>query len=591
MDAGVKLPFRLCVCREPHPQSCTPPGFEWLPDYLAQYGGQLTDYGRDWLLAKWDEPYRAALETAEREYQECLKGGVTEVQPQTGLQLRVASKLAAGPAQAGNATGSGLASRLAVPFTAAGGGPVPCDPFDPEHQPGDPVDVPVSVPLSVFWTGVTAFYDLESLKQAMQPVNANLNPDNPLSRRDLRLDANGVRGAVRIAGHGFLPMPGNVEAYDDLGVDLQVASIRLDLSAEWGEGGAVLDQWSAINASDAYTDFYCYYLGCPWWTPPPPVFDWNLVPPGCIDDVVIRALPTAVTVVRVNAGTGEPLGESVLSISNVGTIASRPVVARHRIFNSPGTPHQVLSLVEAGPAALGETQEVEVALPACVVGKVALAPDTIQDYNLFQQDGYLGVQALPGAGDPEAPETIKLRLTRLRNLYHWDRDVDVRFIPISGVDVGYPSSGWWPHLILRVPVSWSQCDSFRPDTDSQAQVALVSWSATDTYSAPPRWLHRLELRVIDYAAPCDAFDCVWGTMKVTWPNGTQQTQQIFCVEGDIDLPRVFTLKLNDSAPPTVTVELTLHYEGVNRRRNVAGNGFDYLAVPGSPAVRTQTLTP
>lgn len=591
MDTRTHIPFHLCARREPHPQACTPPGFEWLPGYLGQYGGQLTDYGRNWLLNKWDEPYRAALETSEREYQACLEGGVTDVQPKTGLQLRVASRLDAGPIRTQAAPNGALASRLDVHFTPTGGGPVPCDPFDPEHQPGTPVDVPASVPLSVFWTGVTASYDLEALKQAMQPVNANLNPDNPLSLRDLRLDTNGVQSAVRIAGHGFLPIPANVVTYDDLGIDLQVASIRLDFSAEWAASGAVLDEWSAISTSeanpDAYTDFYCYYLGCPWWTPPPPVFDWNLVPPGCLEDITIRALPTAVTVVRVSAGTGEPLGESVLSISNVGTIASRPVVARHRIFNSPGTPHQVLPLVEVGPAALGETLEVAVALPACVVGKVELAPDTIQDYNLVQQDGYLGVLALPGA----TSDAIKLRLTRLRNLYHWDRDVDVRFIPIGGVDVGHPPSGWFPHLILRVPVSWSGCDTFRPDTDSLAQAVIVGWSATDTYTAPPRWLHRLELRVTEYAAPCDAFDCVWGYMKVTWPNGTQQTQQIMCVAGDIDRSRVFTLKLDGNAPPTVNVELTLYYESVNRRRQVDGTDFDYLTVPGNPAIRIQTLTP
>lgn len=590
MDSRTKVPFHLCARREPHPRTCTPPGFEWLPGYLAQYGGQLTDYGRNWLLAKWDEPYRAALETAEREYQECLKGGVTDVQPTSGLQLRVASKLDAGTARAAGTPNGTLSSRLDLHFTATGGGPLPCDPFDPA-QPGDPVDVPVSVPLSVFWTGAQAFYDLEALKQAMQPVNGNLNPDNPLSLRDLRLDANGVKGAVRVTGHGFLPIPASVETYDDLAIDLEVASIRLDFSTEWAASGAVLDQWSAVSAGvanpDAYTDFYCYYIGCPWWTPPPPVFDWNLVPPGCLEDIVIRALPTAITLVHVRAGTGEPLDTLTLSISNVGTIASRPVVARHRIFNSPGTPHQVLPLVEVGPAALGETLEVAVALPACVVGKVELAPDTIQDYNLFQQDGYLGVQALPGT----TPDTIKLRLTRLRNLYHWDRDVDVRFIPIGGVDVGHPPSGWFPHLILRVPVSWSGCDTFRPDTGSQAQAVVVSWSATDTYTAPPRWLHRLELRVVDHAAPCDAFDCVWGTMKVTWPNGTVQTQQIMCVAGDIDRSRVFTLKLDGNAPPTVNVQLTLYYESVNRRRNAAGTGFDYLPVPGSPAIRTQTLTP
>jgi len=592
MDSSVRIPLKTCARREPHTQACTPPGFEWIPGYLNQHGGQMTDYARNWFIAKWEEPYRAALETAEREYEDCLQGGVTDTQKPSGLQLRVTSKLDARTTISESQPAVALSTQVNVHFTPTGGTPPPCDPFDPNFDPDhpsypvDPNAPPVSVPRSIFWKGASATYDLDALTQAIQPVNSLLNPTNPLSLRDLRLDAEGVKGAVRITGHSFLPIPAQVQVYDDLQIELEVASIRLDITAEWANNGAVLDTWSAISASDAYTDFYCYYLGCSWWVSPPPLFDWNLVPPGCLDDLIFRALPTAITLVQVRAGSGEELDTITLSISNVGTIDSRPIVARHRIFNSPGTPHRVLSEIAVGPTALGVTQEVVVALPECLVGKVELASDTVQDFSLFQSDGVIGITVLPGA----TPDTIKLRLTLERHVYHWDRDVDIRFIPMGGVDVGYPPQGWFPHVILRVPVSWNGCDAFHPDIDSQARVAIVGWSATDTYSTPLRWLHTLTFRVLDYAAPCDAFDCVWGYLRVTWPNGTVQTQQIMCVTGDIDLPRVFTLKLSGNAPPTVNVELTLYYEASNRRRQADGTDFDYLPVPG-PMHRTQTLSP
>ncbi len=596
MDASVRIPLKACVRREPNHQACTPPGFEWIPGYLNQYGGQLTDYARNWFIDKWEEPYRAALESAEQEYQDCLQGGVTDTQTPGGLQLRVASKLAARTTMSESQPTVALSTQVNVHFTPLGGTPPPCDPFDPNFDPDhpiypvDPNALPVSVPRSVFWKGASATYDLDALTQAIQPVNSLLNPANPLSLRDLQLTADGVMGAVRITGHSFLPIPAQVEVYDDLQTELEVASIRLDFTAEWANNGVVLDSWSAISSSvanpAAYTDFYCYYLGCSWWTSPPPLFNWGLVPPGCIEDLIFRALPTAITLVRIRAGSGEPLDTLTLSITNVGTIDSRTIVARHRIFNSPGTPHMVLPQVDVGPAALGVTQEVVVALPECLIGKVELASDTVQDFSLFQSDGVIGITVLAGA----TPETIKLRLTLERHVYHWDRDVDIRLIPIGGVDVGYPPQGWFPHVILRVPVSWNGCDAFRPDIDSLARVAIVGWGVTDTYTVSLRWLHTLTMRVLDYAAPCDAFDCVWGYVRVTWPNGTVQTQQIMCVAGDIDLPRVFTLKLAGNAPPTVNVELTLYYEASNRHRQADGTDFDYLPVPG-PMHRTQTLTP
>ncbi len=600
---SVRIPLKRCVGRVPNPRACTPPGFEWIPGYLGQYGGQMTDYGRNWLLDKWEEPYRAALETAEREYQDCLLGGAEQPpagDKPSGLHLHVAAALEARSSSNGTAATVGMAAQVNVRFSPSSSTRPRCDPFDPnfdpEHPsyPADPDAPVVTVPHSVFWQSASATYDLDALEQAMQPVNGTLNQANPLSLRDLRLSADGVKGAVRITGHGYLPIPARVRVNDDLRTDLEVVSIRLDFSAEWANNGAVLNEWPAVSTSAAYMDFNCYYFGCSWWASPPPVFDWALVPPGCIEDLVFRALPTAITQVRVSAGSGESLGTLTLSNSNAGTIDSRPVVAQHRIFNSPGTPQSVLPVVNAGPATPGVTQDIVVALPSCIAGKVDLAPDNIQDFSLFQQDGVIDVSAAPGT----APGTIKLRLTLLRPVYHWDRDVDIRLIPQGGVDVGYPPQGWWPHVILRVPVSWNGCDAFQPVRDCRARVVVQGWTALalrhwypdGPLLSPAQWLHSLTLRVVDHAAPCEAFDCVWGSMRVTWPDGTRQTQQIMCIPGDIDAPREFTLQMAVGLAPTVSVELELHYEASNRRRRADGNGFDYLAVPG-PAVIHQTLTP
>jgi len=610
MDTSVRIPLKACVRREPHLQACTPPGFEWIPGYLNQHGDQITDYGRNWLINKWEEPYQTALETAEREYQDCLLGGAGQQTGgnSSGLQLRVASKLAARTVMSETQPAVALSTQVNVHFTPTGGTPPPCDPFDPDppSYPVDPNAQPVSVPLSVFWKDASATYDLDALYQAMQPVNSLLNSNNPLSLRDVRLSAQGVLDTVRWTGHSFLPIPALVDAYDDIQIDLNVLSISMEFSAEWASNGAALDTWTAtalpsVSNLNAYTDFYCYYLGsCSHWTNPPPVFNWNLVPPGCIDDIIIRVRPKPFTKGRILAGSGEELGTLVLSIDYYSIFSTQPIVARHRIFNSPGTPHQVLPEIAVGPAALGVMQEVVLALPECLVGKVELAPDNIQDFNLFQSDGVINVSAVAGPLNPftEVADTLKLRLTLERHVYHWDRDVDIRLIPIGGVDVGYPPQGWFPHVILRVPVSWNGCDSFLPDRDSQAKVVVDAWTTTQHVHwpggpvvVPWRWTHNLTLRVVGYAAPCDAFECLWGHIRVTWPNGTVQTQQIMCVPGDIDVPRIFTLSLPSNAPPSMQVELKLNYEAVNRRRNVAGTDFDYLLVPGSPVIRTRTITP
>ncbi len=584
MDASIHIPLRTCVLQQPDPWATTPPGFEWIPAYLNQYGGQMTDYGRHWLITKWQEPYQAALEAAERDYQDCLRGGTGQPEggKPGGLQLQVAAKLDAQTPRRGGALPSGLSTRLEVPFH-------PAPPIAPAPSP--------SVPRSVFWIGTSATYDLVALHQAMRPVNRRLNPAHPLSLRDVRLTADGVKAAVRLGGHRFLPIPAQVQPFDDLHTHLAVSTIRLDFSAEWANNGAVLDTWAAESSGGANpaaaTDFYCYYLGCAGWASPPPLFNWNLVPSGCIEDLVFRALPTAITQVQVVADNGETLDTITLSNSTAGTIASRPVVARHRIFNSPGMPQVVLPEVSAGPAAPGEPVEMEVTLPECLVGKVELAPANIQDFSLFQSDGVIEVSAEPGA----TPGTIKLLLTLQRPVYHWDRDVDIRFLPLGGVDMGYPPSGWFPHVVLRVPVAWNGCDAFNPAADSQAKLVVTAWTTTQHVHwpggpvvVPWRWTHSLALRVVDYAAPYDAFDCLWGHIRVTWPNGTVQTQSLLCVPGDIDVPRVFTLSLPNNAPPTVSVELELHYESNNRRRQADGSGFDYQPVPG-PLHRQQTLTP
>ena len=591
MESNVRLPIRQCVRRVPNRRACTPPGFEWIPGYLNQYGGQMTDYGRNWLIAKWEEPYRAALEQAEQEYQDCLRGGVKPpVTQPIGLQLRVATKV--DPATGGGtASAAGLASRLNLQFRPTEVTRCPCDPFapfDPDHAsyPIDPNASPVSVPRSVFWIGSSASYDISALIQAMQPLNSPWTSTNPLALRDLELTAERVMQAVRLGANRFLPIPAQVQPADDLRTETAVVALRFEITVEQADDGMVLDAWSVSDTSRAYTDFYWYYFGnCPV-TPAPPQFDWNQVPRGCIEDLILRALPSAITTVTIKAGTGETLDAMTLATSNAGTISSRPVMARHRLFNSPAPPHFVLPTVNAGPALLATAVDINLTLPPGIVGKVELAPDASQDYLLFQDNNVVSAQVLAGT----TAGSVKLRLMRRQAVYHWDRDVDIRFTLPIAADVGYPPQGWWPAVIVRVPVSWNGGDAFRPDTDCHAKVVVDSWSVSDTYSGALHWLHRLELRVTDYAPPYDAFNCLWGYLRVTWPDGTRQVLQIMCLSMNIDAPRVFTLKSGSDARPTVSVELELYYNGVNRRRQANGTDFDYLPVPG-PALIRQTLTP
>jgi hypothetical protein len=589
---SLRIAFNTCVRREPHPQACTPPGFEWIPGYLNQHGGLMTDYARNWLLDKWEEPYRAALTSADKEYEDCLQAGITDTKKQTGLQLRLTSKLDARRSVSESKPGMALSTQVNVRFSPTGQTYKPCDPFDPNFDPDNPVypvdpnAQPVSLPLSTFWMGATATYDLDALEQAMRPVNSIMNPDNPLSLRDLQLDSEGVQSAVRITGHRLLPIPAGVVVIDDLQTEIEVLAIRLDFSSELAMNGAVLDTWSITGSTAAYVDFYCYYVDCSWWLPTMPAHDLlELVPRNCIEDFVFRALPSATTLIRVLAGDGRLLDTITLSINHTGTIDSRPILARHRVINSPGTPLVIAQQVNVGPAALGEEVEAVVTLPACIAGKVQIAPDSIQDYIKFPQDNVIGVRVVAGA----TPETIKLLLTRLSGIYHWDRDLDIRLVPMD-IDIGFPLSGSWPHLMARVAISWDGCDAFLPDRDSQARAVIESWSVVETYFGQVMWNHYLTLRVVDHAAPCDAFGCIWGVIRVTWPNGTVQSKQYMCVEGDIDVPRVFTLRLATASPPSVNVELELNYDSANRRRRANGTGFDHLPVPG-PVRRYQTLSP
>lgn len=600
MDARVRIPLKTCIRREPNPQACTPPGFEWISGYLNQNGGEMSDYGRNWLLDKWDESYQAAIQTAEQEYQSCLQDRIGQQikKPAAGLQLRVASKLdgrtlAAQADSNDSDSDSARSTQVNVHFSSTGGTPLPCDPFDPDppSNPIDPNAPPVSVPKSVFWASAVAYYDLDALQQAIEFPGQLFNPDNPQSVRYMQLTPEGVTSAVRIAGHTFHPIPPNVEVVDDLRTEIQVTSMRLDVSSESADSGGVLATWSVYNTPQipyAYVDLGCYYWGGCGNLSPHPVYSWaNLTPAPCITDLTFRAQASPICVIRVLAGNGELLDTITLTINRVGTIDARPIVTQHRLFNSPGTPLLLPQAVELTPATMGETREVVLTLPACVAGKVELAPDTIQDYVQFPQDNVIGVEVVAG----DTPDTLRLRLTRLGYFYHWDRDLDIRLVPIA-VDVGYPPSGWWPHVFLRVAIAWDGCGAFLPDRDSQVRAAIVGWSASDLNYPPPlrRWRHQLQLKVLDHAPPCDAFYCVWGNLRVTWPDGTLQTQQIFCVPGDIDQIRTFTRELYSSSPPTIQVELELRYGSAYRRRRANGTGFDHLEVPG-PVIRQLTLTP
>ncbi len=463
----VFIPFKACKRRTPQRWACTPRGFEWIPGYLDQHGGEMTATGRNWLLEKWEEPYRAALESEEQAYQACLNPIPADGKPPRGLQLRLLSKLESVSSSRTSATASGLSTQIGVPFTSTPSVPQPCDPFDPD-QPSHPVDPnapPVFVPRSIFWIGATATYDLDALNQAMQPVNGTLNPDNPLSLRDLQLSVDGVKGAVRITGHRFLPTPTGVLVYDDVQTELEVAAIRLDLSAEWAGSGGVLDTWQAHmwqspvsqspgsqnpSGSDqpgAYTNFDCYYMGgCTQWASPPPLFNWDFVASGCLDEVILRAQPSPVTQVRV-MGEGGLLDTLTLSINHIGSIASRPLVARHRLLKNSGTSIP-LPPIFVPPVGIGEAVEVLVAVPACLAGSVSLAAEQS-----------IGDAQFSGVLLPHTEGWVKLTLTRLASLHAYQATVSIRFDLQAKVDVLFNPLADRSNLsvVASTLVTWAGC--------------------------------------------------------------------------------------------------------------------------------------
>ena len=549
MDARVSIPLKTCIRREPNPQACTPPGFEWIPGYLNQYGGQLTDYARNWFIDKWEEPYRAALESAEREYLDCLQGGGTDTQKPSGLQLRLASKLDARISISESQPAVALSTQVNVHFSPTGGTPLPCDPFDPDppSYPVDPNAPPVNVPRSIFWKGASATYDLDALEQAMQPVNSLLNPANPLSLRDLQLTADGVMGAVRIIGHSFLPIPVQVQVYDDLQTELEVASIRLDITAEWANSGAVLDSWSAISSSvanpAAYTDFYCYYLGCSWWTSPQPLFNWALVPSGCLDEVILRAQPSPVTNVRVMGESGL-LDTITLSINRIGSIASRPLVARHLLFKNPDNPDTLISLppIVVPPVGIGEAVEVLVAVPDCLVGNVSLAAEQS-----------IGDVQFSGAILPHTEGWVKLTLTRLLSMYEYQAAVEVRFDLLAKVDVLFNDR---PDitLVASTLVTWVGC--------GELSAPHFTLSPIQVGPTPPGGTERIVLSLPD---------CLIGKMTIAPPS----LQSI---------SSAFALVL--STESTNTISLSRRWAG-----QLANENINLRFIPTSSVGAANTSTP
>lgn len=550
------------------------PEWRWIPGYLETHGDVLTDYGRNWLNQKLqegkDEAYQQALDA-------CQSDLAAPAPPEstTGVSLKVSTRLSGNGSTSGG-EGQKRAARLSVPFSPQ-------------------TESVARVPLSVFWIGANATYDLNALNQAVQPVSGLYNANHPLSLRDVQLSSDGVVGAVVFQGHEFLPIPAGVETQDDLRVEREAISFRLDFATEWADGGA-LDNWSVpINVSLPETqvaarfDFNGYYVNGSWLVPPPPAFDWNALAVGCLEDVLVRALPNATTRVEVRSGTDDLVGEVILSTTSAGWNTEWPLIARHRLFHSTvNPPHQTSAEISVGPSDLNAPVEVLVFLPACLAGLVEIDPANVLYFGfLYADDGSTVAEAVEWF----AEDTLTVRLHRKANFYHWDRNVDIRLNISGGYDIAHSATNsWLDFIVLRVPLSWNGAGDFVP-ADSEARAVVESWSTAVYYPAPGGWMHTLGLKFLDYADPLGVLT-VSGSVRVTWPDGYQETKGLYnSTTGGIDGTLYFQRVLASNAAPTVQVRMELTYEGTNRRRRMDGSGFDYLAIPGNPAIRNQTLTP
>jgi hypothetical protein len=141
------------------------------------------------------------------------------------------------------------------------------------------------------------------------------------------------------------------------------------------------------------------------------------------------------------------LATLTLSINHIGSIASRPLVARHRLLKNSGTSIP-LPPIFVPPVGIGEGVEVLIAVPACLAGFASLAAEQ------YPGDTQFSVVILQ-----HAEGWVKLTLTRLASLHTYQAAVEVRFDLQTKADVLFNPLADRPGitLVASTLVTWSGC--------------------------------------------------------------------------------------------------------------------------------------
>jgi hypothetical protein len=232
------------------------------------------------------------------------------------------------------------------------------------------------------------------------------------------------------------------------------------------------------------------------------MFNWDLVASGCLSEVILRAQPSPVTNVRVMGESGL-LDTITLSINRIGSIASRPLVARHLLFKNPDNPNNpdnsdypdnsdtLISLppIVVPPVGIGEAVELLVAVPDCLVGNVSLAAEQS-----------IGDVQFSGAILPHTEGWVKLTLTRLLSMYEYQAAVEVRFDLLAKVDVLFNDR---PDitLVASTLVTWVGC--------GELSAPHFTLSPIQVGPTPPGGTERIVLSLPD---------CLIGKMTIAPPS-------------------------------------------------------------------------
>lgn len=314
LRASTQIRFQSCALKLPKREDFPPAprGYEWIIPYLAEYGMQLTHYGRQWMQDALDSEWRAAWDKALAEYEACLadEPPPAPAEPaEPSLRLSLSTRLTGAAAGAGS-SGAGLHDRLTLRFSP--------DTWSPP-----------AIPKSIFWQGIgneVAVQDCITLNVAVLDfVESPSIPDETLE-------------------HVFLPIPEGLLINDDVRVTLQHwAYPEVTLHGNVGVENLWMADLNGTYQYDSYTT---------------PLMSWAQMPKNRLNTLEISGEARYLMMAFLNVDERYEVPFAGFHARQAwGPIGSYTVLCRDGGADGTRAWHEEAEVHELGPVHSGETEE------------------------------------------------------------------------------------------------------------------------------------------------------------------------------------------------------------------------------------------